>query len=41
VFGMFMDRGYYASVLVGASMTLMIAVFLALGVGRRTTRAIV
>jgi MFS transporter, FSR family, fosmidomycin resistance protein len=41
VFGMFMDRGYYASVLVGASMTLMIAVFLALGVGRRTTRTIV
>ena len=38
VFGMFMDRGYYASVLIGASMTLMIAVFLALGVGRRTIR---
>lgn len=35
-FGMFMDRGYYASVLVGAGVTLMIAVFLALGVGRRT-----
>jgi MFS family permease len=41
VFGMFMDRGYYAGVLVGASMTLLIAVFLALGVGRRTTRTIV
>jgi len=37
-FGVLMDRGYYASVLVGASMTLMIAVFLALGVGRRTIR---
>ncbi len=38
VFGVFMDRGYYASVLVGAAVTLMIAVFLALGVGRRTMR---
>jgi MFS transporter, FSR family, fosmidomycin resistance protein len=38
VFGVFMDRGYYASVLVGAGVTLMIAVFLALGVGRRTVR---
>lgn len=38
VFGAFMDRGYYASVLVGAGVTLMIAVFLALGVGRRTMR---
>ncbi|MDI9333612.1 MAG: MFS transporter [Cytophagales bacterium] len=37
-FGLFMDRGYYASVLVGAGVTLMIAVFLALGVGRRTER---
>jgi MFS family permease len=38
VFGVFMDRGYYASVLVGAAATLMMAVFLALGVGRRTMR---
>lgn len=38
LFGVFMDRGYYASVLIGAGMTLMIAVFLALGVGRRTMR---
>jgi MFS family permease len=37
-FGMFMDRGYYASVLVGAAVTLMVAVFLALGVGSRTMR---
>jgi MFS transporter, FSR family, fosmidomycin resistance protein len=41
VFGVFMDRGYYASVLVGAGVTLMIAVFLALGVGRRTMRSAV
>ncbi len=38
VFGVLMDRGYYASVLVGAAATLMMAVFLALGVGRRTVR---
>ncbi len=36
VFGVFMDNGYYASVLVGAGVTLLIAVYLALGVGRRT-----
>ena len=38
VFGVLMDRGYYASVLVGAGVTLMMAVFLALGVGRKTVR---
>ena len=41
VFGVLMDRGYYASVLVGAGVTLMMAVLLALGVGRRTIRIIV
>jgi predicted MFS family arabinose efflux permease len=40
VFGVFMDRGYYASVLVGAAVTLVMAVFLALGVGRRTVRIV-
>jgi MFS family permease len=38
VFGLLMDKGYYASVLVGAGVTLMIAVFLALGVGRQTNK---
>jgi MFS transporter, FSR family, fosmidomycin resistance protein len=35
-FGLLMDRGYYASVLVGAAVTLLVAVGLALGVGRQT-----
>jgi predicted MFS family arabinose efflux permease len=38
VFGLLMDKGYYASVLVGAGVTLMIAVFLALDVGRQTNK---
>ncbi len=38
LFGILMDRGYYASVLVGAGATLMIGVWLALGVGRQTIR---
>ena len=41
MFGVLMDRGHYVSVLVGAGLTLMIAVFLALGVGRRTIRVAV
>jgi predicted MFS family arabinose efflux permease len=36
LFGSFMDRGWYAAVLVGAAVTLAISVFAALGVGRRT-----
>ncbi len=37
LFGVFMDRGWYAAVLLGAAMALAISVFAALGVGRRTT----
>ena len=36
LFGAFMDRGWYAAVLLGASATLAISVFAALGVGHRT-----
>lgn len=39
IFGIMMDKGYYAAVLVGAGVTLLIAVYLALAVGRRTQRA--
>lgn len=37
VFGLMMDRGWYAATLVGAGVTLLIAVALALGVGRRSS----
>ena len=36
LFGVFMDRGWYAAVLAGAAATLAMAVLAALGVGRRT-----
>ena len=36
LFGAFMDRGWYAAVLVGAAAALALSVFAALGVGRRT-----
>lgn len=36
LFGMLMDRGYYASTLVGGALVLGLAVFAALGVGHRT-----
>lgn len=36
LFGLFMDRGLYAATLAGAAVFLMLAVFAALGVGRRT-----
>ena len=36
LFGMFMDRGWYASTLAGAAIVLGLSVFAALGVGRRT-----
>ena len=36
LFGFFMDRGWYAAVLLGAATTLAISVLAALGVGRRT-----
>jgi len=36
VFGQFMDRGWYALTLVGAAAALALAVYAALGVGRRT-----
>ena len=36
LFGMMMDKGWYAATLVGAGATLMIAVGLAIGVGKRT-----
>ncbi len=38
LFGAFMDRGWYAAVLLGAAAALAMSVFAALGVGRRTTR---
>lgn len=38
-FGMMMDRHWYAATLVGAGGTLLIAVSLAIGVGKRTDRA--
>lgn len=36
VFGVFMDRGWYAATLLGAAMVLLLSVVAALGVGRRT-----
>jgi MFS family permease len=36
VFGVFMDRGWYAATLLGAAVVLMLSVFTALGVGQRT-----
>ena len=36
LFGVFMDRGWYASTLAGAAIVLGLSVFAALGVGRRT-----
>ena len=36
VFGGFMDRGWYALTLAGAALTLMVSVYAAMGVGRRT-----
>jgi MFS family permease len=36
VFGQFMDRGWYATTLVGAALVLLLAVYAALGVGHRT-----
>ncbi|AOW13044.1 MFS transporter [Hydrogenophaga crassostreae] len=36
IFGQFMDRGWYALTLVGAAVSLALAVYAALGVGRRT-----
>jgi MFS family permease len=36
IFGLMMDKGWYAATLVGAGITLMIAVGLAMGVGKRT-----
>lgn len=38
LFGVFMDRGWYASTLVGAAFVLGLSVFAALGVGRRTAK---
>jgi MFS family permease len=39
VFGVFMDRGWYGATLLGAAAVLMLSVFTALGVGRRTRSA--
>ncbi len=39
MFGVFMDWGWYAATLVGAATVLMLSVFTALGVGRRTGTA--
>jgi len=36
LFGVFMDRGWYAATLVGAALTLAASAFVALGVGQRT-----
>ena len=38
VFGMFMDRGWYAATLLGAAVALLLSVLAALGVGTRTQR---
>ncbi len=37
VFGVFMDRGWYALTLAGAALVLLVSVYAAIGVGRRTT----
>jgi FSR family fosmidomycin resistance protein-like MFS transporter len=39
VFGQFMDRGWYALTLAGAALVLMVSVYAAVGVGRRTGSA--
>lgn len=39
VFGLFMDRGWYAATLLGAAVTLLFSVAAALAVGRQTQRA--
>lgn len=41
LFGVLMDHGHYAATLAGAALTLMLAVYAALGVGTRTRRAAV
>jgi MFS family permease len=38
IFGLFMDRGLYALTLAGAALVLLVSVYAALGVGRRTAR---
>jgi MFS transporter, FSR family, fosmidomycin resistance protein len=38
IFGVFMDRGWYALTLAGAALVLLVSVYAALGVGRRTAR---
>ena len=40
VFGFFMDRGWYAWTLAGASVSLALAVYAAIGVGQRTATAV-
>jgi MFS family permease len=39
IFGVFMDRGWYAATLAGAALVLLLSVGAALGVGRRTVVA--
>jgi MFS family permease len=39
VFGVFMDRGLYGATLAGAACVLMLSVYAAIGVGRRTAKA--
>ena len=39
IFGVFMDRGWYAATLAGAALVLLLSVGAALGVGRRTVAA--
>lgn len=39
LFGIFMDRGWYASTLLGAALVLLLSVGAALGVGKRTAQA--
>ena len=39
LFGMFMDRGWYAATLLGAALVLLLSVGAALGVGQRTAKA--
>ncbi len=38
LFGLFMDRGWYGATLIGAASVLMLSVFAALGVGKRSLR---
>lgn len=39
IFGLFMDRGWYAATLAGGAVVLALSVYAALGVGKRMTRA--